>query len=406
MQQVDLNYVVYHLHSDLSNGVTNIDSVTKFKEYITRAKELGMKALGFSEHGSVFEWYHKKEAIEEAGMKYIHAIEAYVTETLDEKIRDNYHCVLIALNDEGRKEINRLSSRSFNRKDNHYYYAPRILMDDIENTSDNILITTACLGGVLNKGNDEFQKRFLKFLINNKHRCYLEIQHHNVEDQKKYNKAMYELSKKYGIPLIAGTDTHALNETHMEGRKILQLSKGVHFADEDAWDLTFKSFQELCDAYWLQDALPKEVWFEAIMETNCMAERVQEFTLDRNTKYPKIYQNPLETYKNKINQAYKVHPYIRKRYKSSEINPVIKEEVAVYEKTKSIDFMLLQTYLREWEKEHDIFCGYGRGSVSGSEVAYVLGITQMDSKKFGLNFFRLHKAEVKRCELLGSCKAA
>lgn len=50
--------------------------------------------------------------------------------------------------------------------------------------------------------------------------------------------------------------------------------------------------------------------------------------------------------------------------------------------------MLLQTYLREWETKHDIFCGYGRGSVSGSEVAYILGITQMDSKKFGLNFFR------------------
>jgi len=46
------------------------------------------------------------------------------------------------------------------------------------------------------------------------------------------------------------------------------------------------------------------------------------------------------------------------------------------------------TYLREWETKHDIFCGYGRGSVSGSEVAYILGITQMDSKKFGLNFFR------------------
>lgn len=50
--------------------------------------------------------------------------------------------------------------------------------------------------------------------------------------------------------------------------------------------------------------------------------------------------------------------------------------------------MLLQTYLREWERKHGIFCGYGRGSVSGSEVAYILGITQMDSKKFGLNFFR------------------
>ena len=186
----------------------------------------------------------------------------------------------------------------------------------------------------------------------------------------------------------------------------MQLSKGVHFAEEDAWDLTFKSYQELCEAYRLQNALPEEVWKEAILETNRMADRIEEFTLDHNTKYPKIYKNPLETYKQKINDAYKKHPYIRKRYKPEEINPIIRNEVEVYEKTKSIDFMLLQTYLREWEREHGIYCGYGRGSVSGSEVAYVLGITQMDSKKFGLNFFRLHKAEVKQCELLESCKAA
>jgi DNA polymerase-3 subunit alpha len=75
LSQIDLNYVVYHLHSDLSNGVTNVDSVTKFKEYIEKAKEFGMKAMAFSEHGSVFEWYHKKEAIEAAGMKYIQPIE-------------------------------------------------------------------------------------------------------------------------------------------------------------------------------------------------------------------------------------------------------------------------------------------------------------------------------------------
>ena len=93
----------------------------------------------------------------------------------------------------------------------------------------------------------------------------MEIQHHNVEDQKNYNKELYALSREYGIPLIAGTDTHALNDTHMEGRKILQLSKGVHFAEEDAWDLTFKSFETLCEAYKRQDSLPEEVWMEAIM---------------------------------------------------------------------------------------------------------------------------------------------
>ena len=78
-------YTLYHLHSDLSNGVTNIDSVTKYGEYIERAKECGMKAMAFTEHGSVFEWWHKKSAIEAAGMKYIHGIEAYLTLNIDEK---------------------------------------------------------------------------------------------------------------------------------------------------------------------------------------------------------------------------------------------------------------------------------------------------------------------------------
>lgn len=382
------NYVVYHLHSDLSNGVTNVDSVTKFKEYVARAKELGMKAMAFSEHGNVFEWLHKKEAIEEAGMKYIHGIEAYITEILDEKIRDNYHCVLLAKNDAGRREINKLSSKSFNRNDGHFYYMPRILLDDLISTSDNIIVTSACLGGALSKGNDNVKNRFLNFFIENRHRCFLEIQHHNVEEQINYNKELYELNKKYGIPLIAGTDTHALNDTHMAGRKILQLSKSVHFAEEDSWDLTFKSYDELCKAYEKQNALPKKVYLEAIENTNRMADMVEEFTLDRNTKYPKLYKDSLGTYKAKINEAYIKHPYIRKRYAPKVINPIIREEVEIYEKTKSIDFMLLQMYLRDWEQKHGIYCGYGRGSVSGSEVAYILGITQMDSKKFGLNYFR------------------
>ena len=153
-----MNYVVYHLHSDLSNGITNIDSVTKFNQYIDKAQECGMQALGFSEHGSIFEWWHKKCAIEKAGMKYIHAIEAYLTETLEEKIRDNYHCVLIAKNYEGFLELNKLISRSFNRKDNHFYYVPRISFDELFNTSDNILITTACVGGVLGKKSQDIHE--------------------------------------------------------------------------------------------------------------------------------------------------------------------------------------------------------------------------------------------------------
>ena len=78
-----------------------------------------------------------------------------------------------------------------------------------------------------------------------------------------------------------------------------------------------------------------------------------------------------------------------KHHTEEELRPVLENEFSVYQATKSIDFMLLQTYLREWEKENGIQCGYGRGSVSGSMIAYLLGVTQMDSLRFGLNFFHL-----------------
>lgn len=381
-------YTVYHLHSDLSNGVTNIDSVTKYKEYIARAQELGMKAMAFSEHGSVFEWWHKKQAIEDAGMKYIHAVEAYLTSTLDEKVRDNYHCVLLAKNYDGFLELNKLVSDSFNRKDNHFYYVPRITFEELFSTSNNILVTTACVGGVFGKGDESTQRTFLEFMTKNKHRCFFEIGHHIDPKQVSYNQKLFELSQQTGIPLIAGTDTHVLNEEHEKGRSILQVSKNIMFDGEERWDLKFKTYDELVSAYRKQGSLQEAVYMQAIENTNVMADMVESFELDRGTKYPHIYENPDETFRAKVDAAMHTHPYALQNHSEEELKRVIDEEFSVYQATQSIDFMLLQTYLREWEKENGIQCGYGRGSVSGSMIAYLLGITQMDSMRFGLNFFR------------------
>lgn len=382
------NYVIYHLHSDLSNGVTNIDSVTKFQQYIDRAQECGMKAMGFSEHGSLFEWYHKKQAIEKAGMKYLHGVEAYLTETLDEKVRDNYHCVLIARNYDGFLELNGLVSGSFNRADNHFYYTPRISFDELFRTSKNIIVTSACVGGVLGKGEPDVVARFLGFLKENSERCFLEIGHHSDEKQLNYNKKLLEYSSETGLRLIAGTDTHVLNEEHEKGRSLLQKAKDINFPGEENWDLKFKTFEELVSAYKKHDELPEEAWTEAIENTNVLADMVEPFELDRGTKYPHIYEDPERTFREKIDSAMETHPYALKNHSRDELNDVVNREFEVYKATKSIDFMLLQTYLREWEHKNGIWCGPGRGSVSGSMIAYLLGITQMDSLRFHLNFFR------------------
>lgn len=382
------NYFCYHIHSDLSNGVTNVDSVTKFSEYIEAAKKCGMTTFGFTEHGSVFEWLHKKEAIENAGMKYVHAVEAYLTETLDEKIRDNMHCVLLARNYEGFLELNRLVSKSFCRDDNHFYYVPRISMDELFATSNNIIITSACIGGVFGKADEALQNKFIEFAVKNKERFFLEIGHHTDVKQKVYNQKLMKISEMTGLKLIAGTDTHALNEKHEAGRSILQKSKRIFFDGEEDWDLKFKTYEELVDAYERQDVVPREIYLEAINNTNVLADMIESFSVDRSTKYPHIYDDPEKIFYEKIKEAENSHPYALKNHKREDVDKVIDEEFEVYKKTNSIDFMLMQTYLREWEKKNGIECGYGRGSVSGSMIAYLLGITSVDSMRFNLNFFR------------------
>lgn len=381
-------YTIIHMHSDLSNATTVLDSVTKFHCYIDQAKICGMKAMAFTEHGSLFEWWHKKCAIEAAGMKYIHGVEAYITQSLTEKIRDNYHCILLAKNYDGFLELNRMVSQSFNRNDGHFYYTPRISMDELFATSDNIIVTTACIGGVFGKGSDEVQSRMLEFMIANKARCFFEIGHHLDDKQRAYNIKMLELSRQTGIPLVVGTDTHVLDERHEKGRLILQAAKDTHFDDEDQWDLKFKTLDQLIRSFEYQGALDEDVYLQAIENTNRIADMVEPFVLDRNTKYPHIYKDPEETFARKIEEAVANHPIAGRRHDKQLLLDRAHEELDVYKKTGSIDFMLLQTYLRDWEKENGIHCGPGRGSVSGSMIAYLLGITQMDSMKFDLNFFR------------------
>lgn len=389
------NYVVYHLHSDISSAVTNIDSINKPEHYVEYAKLLNMKAMAFSEHGCVLNWKHKKDLIENAGMKYIHACEFYLTEdnNKEDKNRDNYHCILIAKNYDGVKEMNTLSSQSFNREDWHFYYVPRISIKDLYNTSDNIIITSACLAGIFNKGNKELQKKMLQFFIANKHRCYLEIQHHNCEEQIVYNKKLYKISQKTGVPLIAGTDTHALNQEYADGRIVLQKAKGVFFEDEESWDLTFKTYDELIDAYNKQNALPKDVYIEAIKNTNRMAEQIEEFEFDYTSKYPKLYNNSEKVFQQKILQGLKDRNINESLPNYQEYLDQIKYEYKTYKHNNAIDFMLLEEDYKRAMRERGIEYGYSRGSVSGSIIAYLLHITEVDSIEHKLNFERFMNTE-------------
>lgn len=388
MVQLMDNYTKIHIHSDLSSATTNIDSVTKFEDYIKKAKELDMRSIAFTEHGNIFMWKKKMDTCNEYGIKYIHGIECYITATLDEKFRDNFHTCLYSLNTVGMHELNLLISKAYCREDGHFYYVPRITMDEFLNISNNIAVTSACLGGVLHKCKDESVKqKYLDYFIKNKDRCFLEIQHHLVDSQISYNKYLYELHKTYGLALIVGTDTHALNKEHLEGRSILQKSKGIYFDDEEGWDLSFKSYDELIEIYKSHDYISIDEVKTALKNTNVLANMVEDYIVDSTPKYPKLYEDSEKVFKDKILIGMKTRG-IDKKDNYEEYKKRVNEEYKVYRDLDSIDYMLLQTKILEDAREHGIQAGYGRGSVNGSLIAYLLGITECDSLRLNLNFFR------------------
>lgn len=391
------NYTVYHLHTELSL----LDSCTNFKLYVDRAKELGQTAICFTEHGNCYNWIEKKEYCEEQGIKYLHGVEAYLTKELYEypevpdewyeahlgcdkketqeelskfleenkkKVRDNYHTVLIAKNYDGVKEINALLDKS--TQEDHFYYKNRITFDEFKNISDNVIKISACLASPLNKLRDESLIPYYD---------YLEVQPHiNSEEQKEYNQWLYQMSIKYNKPLIAGTDTHSLNKYKAECRSILQKAKHIIFTNEDEFDLTYKSYDELVQMFKAQNSLPEKVYLEAIENTNRMANSVETFVLDKSFKYAKCYDDDEAVLKQRVNEGYrdKLRRGVIKKNPQYAVN--VKEEFRVFKKIGMLGFMLFMSDLVRWCWANGIPIGYCRGSVGGSTIAYLTDIIDVD----------------------------
>lgn len=397
-----------------------LDSATKFQDYIDRAVQLGQTAIAFTEHSNIYQWVAKKIACDKAGIKYLHGVECYLTEQLYEypdanelwreaqsgrneqdakkalaemmesgkkKVRDNYHTILIAKNYDGILEINNLVSLS--NRDDHFYYKPRITFEEFLGISDNVIKISACLASPLNKMSVR-HPMYEKLL---KHYDYLEVQAHNFGEQISYNCHLAEMSKKYGIPLIAGTDTHSIDAYKAECRSIMQLAKHIEFADEDSFDLTYKTYDELVEMFRIQGALPESVFLEAIENTNRMADSVEPFELDISFKYPKLYGNAAED-KAVFEEA------IRKNFQAKidegAITPeqipnfkdAIKEECRVFDKIDMSGFMLFMSELVTWCKSNGIPIGFNRGSCGGSRVAYITNTTDLNPETWHTVFSR------------------
>lgn len=378
-----LNYIPYHMHSDDSL----LDSATKFKDYVELAVQNGHRAIASTEHGKPIGWVSKKMMCDQAGIRFLHGVEIYLTESLEPKTRDNYHTVLIARNAAGVRELNALASRSCNEE--HFYYTNRISFQEFLEISDNIISTSACLASPLNKLSDQnpwYRKLIQKY-------TFLEIQPHNHPEQIAFNQKLAMLAKQYGKPLIAGTDTHSSSDYKAECRSVLLSAKHKNYGDEDAFDLTYKTRPELEEAFRKQNALPEEIWLQAINNTNLLYEMTEDFELDTSIKYPILYgsrEADSKMFDETVERMFqeKLAAGIIPPHQKDAFRAAIDEEMRVFRKLQMDGFMLSMSELIRWCKEQGYAIGTARGSVGGSRVAYVTDIIDLNPETWKTVFSR------------------
>ena len=392
-------YTVFHLHSDLSL----LDSCSKFSEYVDLAKAQGMNSIASTEHGLPRSWVEKKLYCDQQGIRFIPGVEIYITMNLAEKVRDNYHTVLLAKNKDGFAELMELIELS--TRPDHFYYTNRISAEEFLAISPNIIKTSACLASPLNKL-DMDDPMYFKML---KHYDYLEVQHHNVPDQINYNKKLLQLSRQFNIPLIAGTDTHSSSQYKSECRDILMEYKEQFYPGETGFDLVWKTEEELIEAYANQGALPRNAYMEAIANTQVMADSVEYFDLDKTPKYPILYGSR-EADEQKLHEITwrmldeKLAAGIIPKEQEEEFRKNIPEEFDAFHQTNMSGFMLSMAEIISWCRSTGKPIGPGRGSVTGSCVAYVTDITDTNPITYHTVFSRFcNSARVELGDIDSDC---
>ena len=310
-----------------------------------------------------------------------------MTETLEEKVRDNYHTILMAKNADGVKELNQLVSKSCN--EDHFYYVNRISFDEFLNLSDNIITTSACLASPLNKLPDT-HPRYMELA---RKYDFFEVQPHDHPEQKEFNRRLARLARVLNKPLIAGTDTHSSSKYKGECRSVLLSAKHKSYDDEDSFDLTYKTYDELVDMFRKQGALTEDEYMSAIENTNLLYDLTEELDFDTSIKYPILYgsrEADSEMFTKTVNNMLqeKLDNGIIPPEQEEAFRTAIEEEMRVFHKLNMDGFMLAQSELVQWCKKRNMAIGTARGSVGGSRVAYVTDITDLNPETWHTVFSR------------------
>lgn len=326
-------YNNYHRHSHKSNVMT-LDSITKNEEYFKRAVELGHDKVFTTEHGFQGDLFEMLTLGEQYGLQVVLGAECYYVKDRKEPDKSNNHIILVALNDDGVRDIQRIVSEA---NVSGFYYKPRIDHELLFSVNpNNIIVTTACIAGIWKY--EDLVAELASFFGQN---FFLEVQDHNVEAQKEMNRIILDMSHRYNIPIIHANDSHYIKPEDAKYRSLFLKAKGITYEEEDNFILDYPDYDEIVKRYEEQGVLTKAQIDEAL-ENTLVFDACQPITMiNKDVKLPSIVDNPNEELKKIINESWKKKKEFIPKEKREEYLKSIKYEYDIIEKTGMADYFIL-----------------------------------------------------------------
>ena len=385
------DFIHLHTHSEYSL----LDGLSKIPDLAAKAKKYKMDSLALTDHGVMYGTVPFYNECLRQGIKPIIGCEIYMAHRsrFDKQSRvdaDQYHLILLAKNNTGYQNLMKIVTKAHLEG---FYYKPRADMELLEEYSEGLIATSACIEGEIPslfiQGKDEEAQKAAKKLSEIfKDSFYLEIQsHEGLEKQEIANKKMIALSRKLGIPLIAANDIHYVEPDDAEAQDAL-------LAIQTKKTITDKNRLTMVNTPSFYFRSPEEMkslfveYPDAIKNTKKIAEQC-------NVKIP-IGKFILPYYpipeKQTADDHLKELTYKRMRKRFPGANKEITERVdyelsVISKKGFSTYFLIFQDFVN-WAKRQGIRVGPGRGSAAGSLVSYILRITSINPIEHKLPFER------------------
>lgn len=406
-------FVHLHLHTEYSL----LDGLARINKLVDIVKERGWKSIAITDHGNMHGVIKFFEACVMNGIKPIIGEEFYICRDMHSHSNrdDTGHLVLLAKNNIGYQNLLKLSSYAYLEG---RYYKPRIDYDFLEKHSEGLICLSACLAGhipqlILKRQYDEADKLALWHKRVFGDDFYLEIQNHEIPEEKEVLVKLAEMSERLGIPLVATNDVHYLNKEDHELQDVLmcvQMGKTIDDPDRMKFDTNefyLKTYEEMEEALpGFQDALDRTLEIADKCNVHIKTKSLREAAEGGNKNIsdedklgatdnfiPKYIPDTGETpYEFLSRMAWEG---LKRNYGeiTQELKDRLEMELSTINKLGYVEYFLIVWDYINYARENDIPVGPGRGSGAGSLVAYTTGITQVDPMKYDLFFDRFINPE-------------